>query len=96
MKHTPGPWRYHHDKYEGDAILASNKPVKWVVRRSEDTDTGYDVVDIPNEADALLIAAAPELLDALENLVIGLSMGWDLEGLIQAANSAIAKAHGDT
>lgn len=69
---TDGPWRYHHDKYEGDAILASNKPIRWVVRRYEDPDTGYDVVDIPNEADARRIARLPDLeaayLEAVEAL----------------------------
>jgi hypothetical protein len=53
---TPGRWYYKHDKYEGDAIIADGP--RWVVRRVEDPDTGYDIVSIPNEADAKLIAAA--------------------------------------
>jgi len=43
---------------------------------------------------AALLSAAPELLDALENLVIGIGMGWDLDGLIGVSNRAIAKALG--
>ena len=45
-------------------------------------------------ANANLIASAPELLDALENLVIGIGMGWDLEGMTAVAQSAINKALG--
>jgi hypothetical protein len=67
--HTPGPWRYHHDKYEGDAILASEKPVRWVVRRYEDPDTGHNVVDIPNTMDVMLIADAPKLLRERDELL---------------------------
>ncbi|HEX8350524.1 MAG TPA: hypothetical protein VF598_11220 [Hymenobacter sp.] len=49
------------------------------------------------DADAKLLAAAPDLLEALKNVIAGLSMGDD-EGLIEyaeqmiAARAAIAKA----
>jgi len=46
-------------------------------------------------ADLYLHAAAPELLDALDNLVIGIGRGWDLAGMVNVASAAIAKARGE-
>jgi len=46
------------------------------------------------DGDASMVVAAPALLDALENLVIGIGMGWDLDGMIEQAQAAIAKAEG--
>jgi hypothetical protein len=48
------------------------------------------------EANARLIAAAPDMLDALENLTIGIDMGWELDGILENARVAIAKATGET
>lgn len=45
---------------------------------------------------AHIFAAAPDLLDALENLMIGVGMGWDLGGLIEGAQETIAKARGES
>lgn len=42
-----------------------------------------------------LVHKAPELLDRLEQLVIGIGMGWDLDGLVDAANTVIAEARGE-
>ena len=46
-------------------------------------------------ANARIIAAAPCMLDALENLTIGIAMGWDLDGILENARAIIAKATGD-
>jgi hypothetical protein len=35
------------------------------------------------------------MLDALENLTIGIAMGWDLDGILENARAIIAKATGD-
>ena len=77
-KHTPGPWRWvtvdyirgHYDGQYGlvdqgpfDAIWsdATSKPV-FVAQDA----SGYRATcDFPNDIDARLIAAAPELLEAL-------------------------------
>ena len=56
-KHTPGPWRYQPGR--------DSRP-PYVIRGSEG---GFVVVGMTadrQEADAALIAAAPELLEALE------------------------------
>lgn len=42
-----------------------------------------------------LFAAAPELYDALEDLLTDLAIGLDLEGALKAAESALAKARGE-
>ena len=57
---------------------------------------GFSVCDCPSpEALAKLLAAAPNLYDALENIVIGIGMGWDLEGLVDVANAALRDARGE-
>jgi hypothetical protein len=47
-------------------------------------------------ADAYLIAAAPDMAEALENLIIAIGMGWDLDGVIEVAQAALAKARGQS
>lgn len=56
-------------------------------------DADNNIINIrENEAVAKCMAASPEMLDALENLIIGIGMGWDLEGLIEVSEKALAKA----
>jgi len=80
-KHTPGPWR----EAGGDAILAGHD---------------HDLVvigSIKNRADVLLTAAAPDLLDALEEAANW--DGYDEAGepavWLERAVAAIAKAKGE-
>lgn len=86
-KHTPGPWEFVDNSLVGPKI--DDKPV-WlrpVVLRSE---TGL------READASLIAAAPDLLDACQGLLKALeddcrdTRRWG--DLMAAAQAAIQKA----
>ena len=63
-------------------------------RRDADRD-GIIAAVAQQEANARLIAAAPDMLDALENLTIGIAMGWDLDGILENARAAIAKATGE-
>lgn len=97
-KHTPGPW-----------VVSANSP--FLVRAGDDT-TGRHIahagpasyhpsfeVDEPN---ARLIAAAPELLEALERLVTEIILSdVDMEYIdshfkphIEKARAAVAKATG--
>ena len=83
-KHTPGPWEFLDNSLVGPKI--DDKPV-WlrpVILRSE---TGVA------KADANLIAAAPDLLEALETLVRNGTRST-LEDW-EAAMVAIAKARGE-
>jgi hypothetical protein len=87
-KHTPGPWKAYNQI--GSRILQS-----WYV--GSDTAAVCRVGDgalSPEEtvANARLIAAAPELLAAL-NLIIA-AYGNLQSGAIDLARSAIAKAEG--
>jgi len=80
---TIGPWLAKGDQVEAAA----------------DANDGYFVAVTHGsdwQANASLIAAAPELLDRLENLVIAIGMGWDLEAMVGCAKSAIAKARGES
>ena len=86
---TPGPWRYWFEEgYVGEITSANGKLV-----------AGFDTE--PNEADARLIAAAPELLGACELIVSAfdaLKQGSAARNeplQINAARAAIAKATGE-
>lgn len=81
-KHAPGPWRVEGDGY----IRAANKSPVCV--------TFYDGDDVKEWANAELLAAAPELLCALERAVCDLELahgGRDTPTL-RKARAAIAKA----
>ena len=76
-KYTPGPWYI-------DVIHVMSRSGKFVA-----TVPGYR----GHEANASLIAAAPELLEALEEL-----LGWQTLApaeAVEAARAAIAKAGGE-
>ena len=81
-KHTPGPWRQ-----AGEDIFGAND--WWVAVATRDcTSKGSD----EPEANARLIAAAPELLEALQSLVRHCESGLDFE--LDDAKAAIQKATG--
>lgn len=93
-KHTPGPWEQVADS------IKSRTADCVVVRLPAQTDRVGD--ESPEQiarwdADARLIAAAPELLEALELIVSFVDAGqgtWTLEDQ-QKARAAIAKAKGE-
>lgn len=89
-KHTPGPWWPTESgvRYRGGYIAHTNS-----VQRYEGQDERYAREVAQREADKLLIAAAPDMLEALQNLENddGSSMpdsAWKL------VKDAIAKATG--
>ena len=69
-KYTPGPWQYRPNKYDDWGVVrsADGLPVvqACVGRWSADFDSHRTNGTDPGEANARLIAAAPELLAALE------------------------------
>ena len=99
-KHTPGPWyvtgnltRYINVRIGGGLIqeVASCGPTE--------ADGGYGP---QQEANARLIAAAPDLLEALSGMLacwrsVCRAQGWEPEHVVEAvrAQEAIAKATGD-
>ena len=89
-KHTPGPWRYE-ESTKTIRALPSNY---WLC-----TMDSWDGA-VSHEANAALIAAAPELLEALKGVVMlwddlysGMQDGEEAS-LWEAAKRAIAKAEG--
>jgi hypothetical protein len=96
LKHTPGPWRADKCRY-GFAVYAYKSCD--VVVRTEDYEGRYGAID--NEANARLIAAAPELLEVAQRSADALrSAGIEpratsdnpLEWLLHQTEAAIAKA----
>ena len=70
FKHTPGPW-------EAAAASGYGSPRTLFIRRVEDDVSIADNIidpetDKPSEANARLLAAAPDLLEALQNCIAAL------------------------
>lgn len=89
MSHTPGPWKTVTTDEDITTKTIIDEDNYWIARvLNFDTDID-DIVE--SKANARLIAAAPELLEALKNIII-----WDdgnLPGdLIDAAKQVIKKA----
>lgn len=80
-KHTPGPWDI---KFDSIRSLTKPKYVAGIITVNNDHDEA--------KANARLIAAAPELLNALKDMVATFSGYQGME--LTAARAAIAKATG--
>ena len=87
-KHTPGPWHWSRDTMENRCDITLDSE-----------DTGYSILYCckkPREPNARLIAAAPDLLEALEAALRKiewiLPVEWDV---MRQINAAIAKAKGE-
>ena len=90
-KHTPGPWEASHDI---GANCVATITSGWVV-----VPIGADPNKFDAKADAQLIAAAPEMLEALRAMLAsGLPNDKDANGIdaTQKAIAAINKARGKT
>ena len=96
-KHTPGPWRIENvasSPYGQLRIASTRQPLR--------EDEPNVASGIYNPADARLIAAAPELLAALEAFAEHyrgrenqLGNGFAFQWLQTTARAAIARARGD-
>ena len=91
-KHTPGPWHAHHDH-------------GWLVVESDNGDMYIKIekgsAATRRIADARLIAAAPDLLAALQVLLRNYAAVHDIgdvemQPAIYQASAAIAKATGES
>lgn len=98
QKYTPGPWIATH--IIGSWWIEDDDPTAFCRRRVAIVDDGAGI-DSP-EANARLIAAAPELLTALESarefIVDGMAMGFvgmpEDENVLEVIENAISKAKG--
>ena len=90
MGHTPGPWSFDGDYVESLALL---KPLFKPLSVATLADCGHNT-----EGNGILIAAAPELLAALKELVAYDDGSNEPEDygyeLLQRCKAAIAKAEG--
>lgn len=84
-KFTPGPWRIGTPPPNGEQTIGTTQGLMVAV-----ATTG---VSVPTKANARLIAAAPDLLDALKRCKFD-SLNMTLEDL-EFCRAAIAKATGD-
>lgn len=84
MSYIPGPWRVrrsnHSDKYRYVQI---------------GTDENYTTLDLLAD-DARLISAAPDLYEALKEIVDATDTGWEhLDATFTRARAALKKARGE-
>jgi len=99
MKHTPAPWNIHfiddstscNCKY----VLSSIVPI-CVATIHEKVDDSLECSEYPEteqaKANAKLISAAPELLEALTNIIDAIANGYNLAGHIFLSKQLIKKA----
>lgn len=98
MQHTPGPWHWEADPVKGDPygrvryqVTALGKTVTRVYYSS------FEGGPTNAEADAKLISAAPDLLDAMRDFLNTLTDGPDESDVFRVVNkarAAVAKATG--
>jgi len=87
-KHTPGPWMFRPSRQP--QITSESDPAGRTIAIVYD-----QVPDAERKANASLIAAAPELLEALKECLGELErLGWGGAGYTDLAHAAIAKAEG--
>ena len=97
-KHTPGPWHLEEMGYNSSSYYirgSSESGDRLTIGKGAVAHIPRSTVN-PMEANARLIAAAPELLEALAEIVSAADgRGWDqLDPSFSKARSAIAKATG--
>ena len=97
-KHTPGPWQtIEVGEFTTKLVVADSQGVS-VLTVVDEEGTKFGAVY--SEADADLIAAAPEMLEALRKAVVLLagvcvhSPEWEPHKTYYAVSAAIAKATG--
>jgi hypothetical protein len=91
-QHTPAPWWFSENADEGFDIGQGDVSFA-EVRKNKSHSIGFGVFDKGDpRANARLIAAAPDLLQALKRIVAGVPDTWI--GVIEA-KAAIAKATGE-
>jgi hypothetical protein len=97
-KHTKGPWEWVEDRLNGGysgLVGANGEEVLFPNCRNDGDEGAAWFEDFPSEADRNLIAAAPELLEALKIAIERLDDGsaWSDEHLYEL-EAVVAKAEG--
>lgn len=100
-KFTPGPWRVcrSNEDFDGPFYALDDddyeRPINAIRSKSETVACAHDLFEF-DEANANLIASAPDLYEALEDLLYQAKFsesegGWDFK----QARAALAKARGE-
>ncbi len=89
MTHTPGPWWFDGDWHRLPTIFGADRKTRIAILSK--SGMTRDARTEAQEADAHLIAAAPELLEALR-LIATMQDGEQAWWARDIANAAIAKA----
>ena len=95
VKHTPGPWELVSLSGYGSPFSVR---MPYIATTANVGQTHYGVQSVRRREDALLIAAAPDLLEALESLVEhtdGISLPVTAHMMRNRARDAIARARGE-
>jgi hypothetical protein len=92
VAHTPGPWTARESSLSQDGNL-------WFIHADITRAHSGRVAEAWNEANASLVAAAPELLEALREVVASWDgtrdvIGPTIKAKLARADAAIAKAEG--
>ena len=93
--HTPGPWEWIEDKFNGGysgVVGKDNAEVLFPNHRNDGDDGDAWFEDFPSEADRNLIAAAPDMYEALRS--IENDDGSIPNTIWEMAQKALAKAEG--
>jgi hypothetical protein len=91
-KHTPGPWEVEGLAWRGKTVLNIRAALRFEICRMTDSN-GLAASFSEQRANAALIAAAPELLEACKQSIITLDpMDNDHVELYRVLRAAIAKA----
>lgn len=89
FKGTPGPWKVISDSPDGSEIESEHESPFWAF-------VSYDTPEAERTPNAQLIAAAPELLDALIRLSdVARGVHGYLDRAVSHAEDIIAKALGE-
>ena len=104
-KHTPGPWEvYHTKKYQDDGTEVLYYEVGQTLDVKNSTSVAYHFWpyskknEIEFRANAHLIAAAPDLLEALElakRTIEAAHHGFSIAAQMVTIRAALAKARGE-
>lgn len=92
-KHTPGPWKTIEHGWSQTGIYADGAQIAIIDIYDEATEENQNELEARTAANARLIAAAPDLLDALKTVVEFYS--YAELGPIAAAREVISKATGE-
>jgi hypothetical protein len=90
-RHTPGPWAYQYNPYL--SRFDEEIPAFEVHGEEKVCDTNEDRPYEEQEANAILIAAAPELLEAAEQVIANWESG-DLAAAVRNLDAAVLTAKG--